>query len=140
MKYNKQFVIEFGNLCRTSTETTEKLFTELESKYTKEHIETKGIYMEVLEASSEMCGVTMDELHSGQKYGDIPTCKQITSKILSEMRYSEENIAANLPALGKRGTVHSQIKAAGEYEEHNKTYRVVLNQMRSKFEITETTV
>lgn len=92
-----------------------------------------NIYHQVLEAAAEMTNVTITELSSGKKYGNIPSCKQMTSKVLSELKCSEKSIALNLPMMGRRGTIHSQIKAASKYEGQEKSYRVVLNQLRSRF-------
>ena len=132
--YSKDFVIEFAEYFKAGDAPVYDAFNTFLDKYLNEPEEPDpNIYHQVLEAAAEMTNVTMMELSSGKKYGDLPSCKQMTSKVLSELKCSEESIALNLPMMGRRGTIHSQIKAASKYEGQEKNYRVVLNQLRSRF-------
>ena len=136
MNFNKQFCTDFAEYFTTSKLPVYRAFDKFLDKYLKEPERPEpGIYLEVLEAAAEFCNVTLDELCSGKKYGDIPTCKQMVSKVLHELKCSEESIALNLPMLGPRGTVHSQIMAATKYARSEKGFRLVLNQLRERFGI-----
>ena len=141
MKYTKEFVIEFANLARGNPmEPIEDLLDRFFECYQGDDLEQpppeqqQNIYYQVLAAAAEMCNVTLSELQSGKKYGDIPTVKQLTSKILSELEFSQEKIAKELPLLGKRNAIQQQVQAATKYSEH-KPFRNVLEQLRERFDI-----
>ncbi len=136
MRFNKEFVIDFASFYRTGDAPIYEAFDAFLGKYLKEAEKPEpGIYLQVLQTAAEMCNVTMDELSGGRKYGEIPTCKQMASKILHELKCSEESIAKELPVMGVRGTVHSQIMAASKYENSEPSYKVVMMQLRERFGI-----
>ncbi len=136
MKFNKQFCISFAEYFATNDLDIYQAFDKFLDKYLKEPEKPEpGIYLQVLEAAAEFCNITLDELCSGRKYGDIPSCKQMTSKVLHELKCSEKSIAENLPMLGPRATVHSQIMAAARYTRSEKGFRLVINQLRERFGI-----
>lgn len=133
--FDKAFCLEFADMVRGRPGNLEEMLNKFIADKQNPEDEPEKIYTEVLTAASEMSNVTMDELESGKKYGDLPTCKQLTSKILHELGFKEKDISKNLPMLGLRITVHKQITKAGEYEESDKNFRKVLVQLRSKFEL-----
>ncbi len=139
MRFNKEFVLGFANLTRDQEGDIEEMFDEFLENYMKDPDESAEdiIYMDVLEEAAEMCSISMEELESGRKYGDIPTCKQMTSKVLHELKCTEESISRNLPLLGGRGTVHSQIMAAAKFERTELNFRVCLNQLRERFDLID---
>ena len=134
MMFNKGFVVDFAEYYRDHHGTVSDAFdTFLEER--KKPEPEPGICEQVLEAAAEMTNVTQDELTNGKKYGDIPTCKQMTAKILHELKCSDETIASKLPQMGSYGSVRSRREAAARYEKVEKNYRLVMNQLRSKFGI-----
>ena len=135
MTFNKQFVISFAEyFLEAGGGPVYDAFNTFLKKYIKEEEGPEpGIHMQVLEAAAEMCGITLTELQSGKKYGDIPTCKQLASKVLSELKCTEHSINKALPFMGHRGTIHSQIMAAAKYEKTELNFRVCLNQLRERF-------
>lgn len=140
MKYNKDFIIGFAEYFKTSDDSVYDAFDIFEVLKEQEKPDPKpepeqGICLQVLEAAAEMCSVSMDELSNGKKYGDIPTCKQMTAKILHELKCSDETIANELPQMGSVGSIRSRREAAARYEKVEKNYRQVMNQLRSKFGI-----
>jgi len=142
MKYTKEFVIEFAKLVRAYYyKSIDELFDNFTdaiggfNEFKLSRDPQQSIFIQVLFSAAEMCNVTMEEIASGRKYGDIPTAKQLTSKILSELGYSQELITKELPELGKRNAVQQQIMKAGQYEERNVLFANVLNQLRGQFDI-----
>ena len=93
------------------------------------------IFNQVLDASCELCNISFEEVKSGRRYGNIPFCRQLTSRILSEMGYSETLIAKSLPALGKRGAIISQIQTSKNDEATNPSYAGVLTELRKRFNL-----
>lgn len=143
MKYNRQFCISFAKFVQEENilpdDDYNQLFDEFEKKYSGEPEKPEpAIYNQVLEAAAEMCNVTRDELESGRKYGEIPSCKQMTCKILFELSNSDETIAHMLPMMGSVGSVRSRRAAASKYERTERSYRVVMNQLRERFGIRVT--
>lgn len=134
MILNKAFTIGFAEYYRNYSGTVNDAFdTFLDEK--KKPEPEPGICLQVLEATAEMCGVSMQEIGSGKKYGEIPTVKQISAKILHELKCSDETIASALPQMGSYGSIRSRRDAAGRYEKQEKSYRQVLEQLRDKFNI-----
>lgn len=138
--YSREFVITFGDLARKYRNIPlEELFdhafeaTEATNPEAGPPEQQQNIFFQVMAAAAEMCNVTMAELESGNKYGDIPTVKQLTSKILSELEFSQKKIAVELPMLGKRNAIQQQVTAANKYAKSKKSFRVVLEQLREKF-------
>lgn len=136
MNYNRKLCIDFANIARDRPGDIEEMFDKfldgLEKPEPKPEPEP-GICKQVLEAAAEMCGVSMHELSSGMKYGAIPSCKQLTAKILNELKCSDVTIASKLPQMGTVGTIRSRREAAAKYQKVEKNYRVCLNQLRERF-------
>ena len=139
--YTREFVLEFAQLVRGNPmETIDELFDRFFECYEQPEPapEPQNIFLNVLISATERCNVTMEELESGRKYGDIPTVKQLTSKVLSELEHSQEKIAKELPMLGKRNAVQKQITTATRYAVNNKKpFLNVLVQLREKFNVKE---
>ena len=140
MIYSKTFIIGFAKFTQEENihPDDNAFYNELFDRYLDEQKKPEpepGICEQVLEAAAEMTNVSMDELSSGKKYGDIPTCKQITSKILHELKCSDETIASKLPQMGSAGSIKSRREAAAKYQKTEKNYRQVLNQLRERFGI-----
>ena len=138
MNYNRRLTLEFASHARRKHGELEELLNafieEMEKPDPKPEPEL-GICFQVLEAAAEMTCVTMDEINSGRKYGSIPSCKQITCKILNELKCPDATIASKLPQMGSYGSVRSRRAAAIRYEQTEKSYRLVLAQLREKFNI-----
>ncbi len=136
MKFNRQFCTDFAEYYTGSTTPVNDAFDTFleESLKGPEEPESK-IYMQVLESAAEMCGVSMNELSNGRKYGEIPTCKQITCKILHELKCSNSDIIKELPQLGGYQSIRSRRIKATEYEETERSFKLVLMQLRTKFNV-----
>ena len=136
MKFDKQFVIAFAEYYHTGTNTLYSTFDTFLDKYLKEQEKPPpGIHLQVLEAAAEMTNVSMNELESGKKYGNLPTCKQFSAQILHELKCSDKTIANELPQMGSVGSIRSRREAASKYEKAENNYRLVMNQLRNKFGI-----
>ena len=136
MKFNRQFCTDFAEYYTGSTTPVNDAFDTFLEESLKGPEETEPkIYMQVLEAAAEMCGVSLDELSNGKKYGEIPSCKQMTCKILSELRCSDSDIVKELPQMGGYQSIRSRRMAATRYESTERNYRLVLMQLRTKFNV-----
>ena len=136
MKYNRKFCIDFANMVRGRPGDIEEMFDKFLDGREKPDPKPEpepGICEQVLEAAAEMCGVSMDELSNGKKYGSIPSCKQLTAKILNELKCSDVTIASKLPQMGTVGTIRSRREAAAKYQKVEAKYLAVMNQLREKF-------
>ncbi len=139
--YSRQLTIDFAAHARNQPGELEDLldtFMDSQDKLNPKPEPELGICLQVLEAAAEMCGISMNELDNGKKYGQIPSCKQMTAKILHELKCSDATISSKLPQMGSVGSIRSRREAASRYEKSptEKNYRKVLAQLRSKFGIT----
>ena len=132
MMFNESCMFLFAEYYRNHPGTVKDAFAAFLNEQKKPESEP-GICLEVLEAAAEMCGVSMNELSNGRKYGNIPTVKQLTAKILHELKCSDETIASKLPQMGSYGSVRSRREAAARRAKGEKNYRAVLEQLRKKF-------
>ena len=146
MNYNRQIIINFAKFVHEynflpgdDADYNGLLDTFLDSqdKPNPKPEPEQGICLQVLEAAAEMCGISMNELDNGKKYGQIPSCKQMTAKILHELKCPDGTIASKLPQMGSVGSIRSRREAAARRENSGgeKNYRQVLGQLRSKFNI-----
>lgn len=138
MNYNRQLALDFAAHARSKLgdlgELLDTFIEKMEKPDPKPEPEL-GICEQVLEAAAEMTNVSIQELSSGKKYGNLPSCKQLTALVLHELKCSDATIASKLPQMGTAGSVRSRRQAAGRYEKQEKSYRQVLEQLRKKFNI-----
>ena len=138
MNYNRRLTLEFAAYTRSRSGELEELLNafikEIEKPDPKPEPEV-GVCLQVLESAAEMTNVSLQELSSGKKYGNLPSCKQLTALVLHELKCSDATIASKLPQMGTAGSVRSRRQAAGRYEKQEKSYRQVLEQLRTKFGI-----
>lgn len=137
MRYTKDFVIGFAEYFKTQDLPVYQAFDIFEVLKENEKLHTEpSIYMQVLQATAEMTNVTMSELAGGKKYGEIPICKQISCAILHELKCSDESISKELLIqMGGVGSIRSRRLAAVRYESTERNYRLVLMQLRTKFNV-----
>ena len=135
MMCRKQFILDFAEYYNGSQAPVEEAFDTFLAEQDSKPEPEPGICEQVLEAAAEMCNISLDELASGKKYGEIPTCKQISAQILHELKCSDETIAKNLPQMGSAGSIRSRREAAVRYQKTEANYRKVLNQLRERFGI-----
>lgn len=90
---------------------------------------------EVLKYACYLYNLVDDDLATGMRHGDLPDCRKMISRTLSDMGYSESQIASRYGHyLGTRITIHSQIAASRQMDnEWNKVFRDNLKSMRCKF-------
>lgn len=127
--YTKQFLFKFAAEARKypQADLDDLLSIFIESE------DDKFTYMRVLDDVMERTKISHSELKSKRRYGRIPECKQITSRVLNEIGYSENRIAELLPELGGRITIHSQIAKSKDLEYSDKNYAMILNQLLQKY-------
>lgn len=89
-----------------------------------------SIFSKIELSVSEMCGISIQELKSGRKYGQIPTAKQLIVRILTELEYKPGTILENMPYMSNTQSIRSRYYASRTFEKYDKRFRIVLEQLK----------
>lgn len=138
--YPVNFVLEFANYFSANQSRINKhdgiespleLLREFDADYEVQN-GTKSRRMRTIEKRvCEACGVTVDEIRSNRKYGNIPAARQIICYITYEMGYTEEVIAE---AYGmKRESVHHRRTKAIDFMDTEYVYRNIVKNLSKRF-------
>ena len=73
MMCRKQFVLDFAEYYNGSQAPVEEVFDTFLAEQESKPEPELGICLLVLESAAEMCNVSMIEIESGLKYGELPT-------------------------------------------------------------------
>lgn len=131
------------------TQTEQTIHSTLRARFPKAIIETtrtnrgynilltvfeSTIFDEVAEAAAEICRITLDELKSGDQYGNIPQARQMIAYVLSCHGHGPAEIQANLPFMGTQPAIVNQVRTARRKDKTDRKFRRALHQLIQKYE------
>lgn len=94
--YNKQYLISFADYARKYPKVD---LTGLLKQFDRLN-GYKEKYYDVIETACELTGVSIPELKSGRRYGNIPACKKLLIHVLTSMSIPFDEINQLFPELG----------------------------------------